>query len=338
VAQNDTSNVVKARRSELQLSQQEAARRADVSLATWRRFESAADDPDCLDGFRPDNVKGFAKALRQTVQELHTALSGSAPDELDRGVAEQVRLFNESFTGEPLSPADAMTLFNTVDLSDFHITEDGHYHCESELGGEFNSYLKGEATIRDVQFLRDLPEFVLTQVNNHWLVRMGERIIRIGKELVAGRVPVPVCLADEFALTMVVMNSTAPQLSEFDEIFPDLLGPVDVFGDDPDFSDPEDDEGQFDWMDRVLGGLLPPSDGPDLRRHDIDRMDFYGQGVYDPADPRHPLRWFDRDDLRDRFERELQYPRLSEDERAKVDATSEERARAVLNGMFGSRP
>ncbi len=43
-------------------------------------------------------------------------------------------------------------------------------------------------------------------------------------------------------------------------------------------------------------------------------MEAFGQGIYDSADPRHPLRWFDRDDLRERCESELALVRLPKEE------------------------
>ncbi|MFD6726337.1 helix-turn-helix domain-containing protein, partial [Streptomyces sp. NPDC060131] len=57
MAKESANNAVKQRRAELNLTQQEAARRADVSLATWRRFENNADSADALDGFRADNLQ-----------------------------------------------------------------------------------------------------------------------------------------------------------------------------------------------------------------------------------------------------------------------------------------
>jgi hypothetical protein len=53
---------------------------------------------------------------------------------------------------------------------------------------------------------------------------------------------------------------------------------------------------------------------PKHRRYDLEIMEMYGQGIYDIADRRHPLRWFDRDDLRERCESELAFVRLSKEE------------------------
>ncbi len=88
------------------------------------------------------------------------------------------------------------------------------------------------------------------------------------------------------------------------------------FTGDPDFDDPEDlQAGREEWLNRMIGGLLPPGKSHNFRRLDLTLMEFYGQGLYDPADPRHPLRWFDRDDLRDRCESEIAHIRLPQEAR-----------------------
>lgn len=337
------SNAIKLRRAELNLTQQEAARRADVSVATWRRFESTAGDASALDGFRSDNLQGFARALKLTVARLRRLgdaepTEGQATNEadgptfVDRQTVDVVRLFNSSFTGDPLTPADAMSLASTVDFSDFVPTVDGRLHLDSSFSFEFAAFLKGEATIRDVHLLCDLPELALTQVSNHWFVRMGERIMRIGRELNKGRVPKPQCLADDYALWLVILNSEPPPLSDVFETFPGLRSADDVFGHDPDIEDPDDDRAtREEWMDRMAGSLLRSYDSHDYRRYDLEIMEGFGQGIYDPADPRHPLRWFDRDDLRERCESELAFVRLPQQEKDARTAEALNRAAESLS-------
>ncbi|WP_410624959.1 helix-turn-helix transcriptional regulator [Amycolatopsis sp. cmx-8-4] len=326
MADEAAKNLVKQRRAELNLTQQEAARRADVSLATWRRFENSAGDASVLDGFRTDNLHGFARALKLSVAALRRLAGAESADEaaasenegpavVDRQTVDLVRLFNSSFTGDPLTPVDAMALSNTVDFSDFAPSQDGRLHLDDSFSYEFAAYLKGEATIRDVDLLCDLPELALTQVNNHWLVRMGERIMRIGSELGEGRIPRPQCLADEYALWIVIKNTDPPQIGDVLEMFPGLRDAEDVFGYDPDVDDPDDEAAtREEWMNRMAGGLLPPDKSHNHRRYDLEIMEAFGQGIYDPTDPRHPLRWFDRDDLRERCESELAFVRLPKEE------------------------
>lgn len=89
-----------------------------------------------------------------------------------------------------------------------------------------------------------------------------------------------------------------------------------MFDDDPDVNDFRGDtEVRTEWQERMSRGLLPPDSSHDFRRYDLTIMESYGQSIHDTADPRHPARWFDRDDLRDRCRSEIEYARLSEEER-----------------------
>jgi transcriptional regulator with XRE-family HTH domain len=299
------TNPVRERRTQLSLTQQEAARRAEVSIATWRRLETAAD----LDGFKSENVRGFARALRLSLTEFQQLMGSESTVEADADESKTVQFFNAAFTGEPLTAADAMELHLTVVFSDFAPMTNKQFLAEHALGCGFPAFLKGEASIREVDLLRDLPELALTQVNNHWLVRMGERIMRIGDELGEGRIPHPQCLADEYALSIVIMNSEPPTMGAALDMYPGLNGETDN-------EDYEDEELIEDWRDQLLGALLPPDEAHDYRRHDLVVMEAHGQGIYDTADPRHPLRWFDRDDLREQCASSLAYVRMSQDEQA----------------------
>jgi transcriptional regulator with XRE-family HTH domain len=314
-----STNPIRERRIELALTQQEAARRAEVSVATWRRLETATE----LDGFKADNVRSFARALRLGMTEFHQLMGSEEVAKADLEDDGLVRFFNSSFTGDPLTAADAMALHNTVAFSDFAPMKSKQFEVEHALGCGFPAFLKGEASIREVELLRDLPELALTQVNNHWLVRMGERTMRIGGELGEGRVPRPVCLADEYALSIVIMNTDPPSVSDVLDMYPGLNDREHL---EPGYWDEDDGhELVWDWRDRMLGALLPPDEAHDYRRHELLVMETYGQGVYDTSDPRHPLRWFDRDDLRDQCESSLAYVRLSDQEKAERTKEAMER-------------
>jgi transcriptional regulator with XRE-family HTH domain len=312
---------IRARRNELGLTQQDAARRAEVSVATWRRLEAATG----LDGFKADNVRSFARALRLSLGEFHQLMGSTeapATDEDD----DLTRFFNAKFTGEPITAAEAAALHSTVAFSDFAPMISGEFEVEHALGCGFPAFLKGEASIREVYLLRDLPELALTQVNNHWLVRMGERIMRVGHELGEGRIPRPLCLADEYALSIVIMNTDPPSPRSILDMYPGLNHS------DPDDWDGEDeDESAWDWRDQMLSALLPPDEANDYRRHDLLIMEAHGQGIYDITDPRHPLRWFDRDDLRDRCEQNIAYARLPEHEQEALTTAALERISAGIH-------
>jgi transcriptional regulator with XRE-family HTH domain len=305
------TNPVRERRTQLSLTQQEAARRAEVSVATWRRFETAAD----LDGFKPENVRGFARALRLSLTDFQQLMGSQSTIEADVEESKTVQFFNAAFTGDPITAADAMELHLTVVFSDFAPMTDKKFLAEHALGCGFPAFLKGEASIREVDLLRDLPELALTQVNNHWLVRMGERIMRVGDKLGKGQIPHPQCLADEYALSIVIMNTEPPTAGGAAlDMYPGLNGAADN-------EDYDDDELIEEWRDQMFGALLPPDEANDFRRHDLLVLEAHGQGIYDIADPRHPLRWFDRDDLRERCASSLAYVRMSQEEQ---DARSQE--------------
>ncbi|GIE92482.1 helix-turn-helix domain-containing protein [Actinoplanes regularis] len=322
-----SASPIRERRSELGFTQQDAARRAEVSVATWRRLESAT----ALDGFKADNVRAFARALRLSLAEFHQLMGSTEVPDADGEDDDYTRLFNASFTGVPLTAAEAAALHGTVVFSDFAPMKSGDFEAEHALGCGFPAFLKGEASIREVDLLRDLPELALTQVNNHWLVRMGERIMRVGHELGEGRIPRPVCLADEYALSIVIMNTDPPSASDVLDMYPGL-----------NHRDPEDwdddEESVWDWRDQMLSALLPPEEANDYRRHDLLIMEAHGQGIYDPADPRHPLRWFDRDDLRKRCESSLAYVRLSEKEQDALTTKALERVSSSIKPKPREKP
>ncbi|MFI6321712.1 helix-turn-helix domain-containing protein [Nonomuraea sp. NPDC050556] len=331
------ANGIKRRRSELRMTQQEAARRAGVSLATWRRFENETSSAADLDAFRGETTKGFARTLGVAVTELRHLVDSDAPhpstDPHEAAIRRTVEQFNQRFNGDPLTPQDAMALAQTVMFSDFAPTTDGKYSTTGALSVGFSDYLKGETVIDEVPLLCDLPGWVLIQVNDHWLSRMGECIMRIGDEI-AERVRVPSlrCIADEVAMSIVIMNSDPPRLGDCDEMYPGLLGSADIFGYDPDLDDADDDDAEYrrEWLNRIMGGMLPSDSAHGQRGLKLAMLNFYEQGVYDPNDPLHPLRWFDRDDLRGRFEQEMAALDLPAAEREARSREALERVSATL--------
>ncbi|MDX6279707.1 MAG: hypothetical protein QOH03_778 [Kribbellaceae bacterium] len=332
----DFTNVVKLRRAEMDMTQQEAARRGDVSLATWRRFENSVIGVGTLDSFRKENVKGFARGLGMSVPALERMLAGdegTGAGGLNRhrgqreDIDDSLRRLNEAFTGDPLTPMDAMALAEVVMFSDFAPVEGGRYTSGAGLDCGFGSYLKGESTIREVVLLGDLPDWVLSQVNDHWLVRMGERMMRIADQLSEEcRIPTLQCLADQVAVSLIIGEATPPQLGDLDETSPGLLGAEEIFGHDPDVDDPED-EGAIreEWMNRMHAGLLT-RDAGDRRLDELTMTEFYGQSVYDTNSPLHPMRWFDRDDLRKQFEYQMTFHLRPQEEQDRLTEEALNRA------------
>ncbi|SNQ45582.1 hypothetical protein FRACA_1030016 [Frankia canadensis] len=91
-----------------------------------------------------------------------------------------------------------------------------------------------------------------------------------------GRVPRPQCLADEYALWLVIQNTDPPQIGDVLDTFSGLRGTKDVFGYDPDADDPGDEAAiREEWMNRMVGSLIPlPGGGPawgPARRAALDR-------------------------------------------------------------------
>ncbi|MER6971197.1 helix-turn-helix transcriptional regulator [Nocardioides sp. NPDC000445] len=330
---------IRARRAELNLTQQDAAKRAGTSLATWRRFENAASSKVALEGFRAETLQGFARALKVNSTGLHELVTqGTEPSTgsnrttaIDLEAERAARDFNRAFTGAPLTAADAAALHLTVASSGFPPTVDGRYHPETSY--DFEAYLRSESSIREVDLLCDLPDFVLTQVNNYWLIRMGERIMRIGIELEEGRIPKPQCLADRFAASIVISNTDVPEPGDLDDFYPGIQYASDVYGYDPDTDFPEDGSIDYEWMDRVAGALVCTEEDDEPRYTELILMNAYGQGVYDPTDPRHPLHWFDIDANRERCKEEIATLYLPEAEQRARTAQAMQR----LSNLFGHR-
>lgn len=69
-----SETAITARRNSLSITQAEAAAKAGISLATWRRFEQS---PGL--GYRGDTIRGVERALRLTRKELTSLLGGDQP-------------------------------------------------------------------------------------------------------------------------------------------------------------------------------------------------------------------------------------------------------------------
>jgi transcriptional regulator with XRE-family HTH domain len=66
---NESLTTITARRNELGITQAEAAAKAGISLATWRRFEQS---PGL--GYRADTIRGVERALKLARKELTNLL------------------------------------------------------------------------------------------------------------------------------------------------------------------------------------------------------------------------------------------------------------------------
>jgi transcriptional regulator with XRE-family HTH domain len=71
---NESLTTITARRNELGITQAEAAAKAGISLATWRRFEQS---PGL--GYRADTIRGVERALKLARKELTNLLGEEQP-------------------------------------------------------------------------------------------------------------------------------------------------------------------------------------------------------------------------------------------------------------------
>lgn len=121
----DDETAITARRNELGITQADAAARAGVSLATWRRFEQA---PGL--GYRGDTIRGVQRALRLTREELTSLLGEDGPTVEEQAQKAWVGPWNEMWgaTSWPsISPLMACAIQVALDS--------GRHMLESALDG-----------------------------------------------------------------------------------------------------------------------------------------------------------------------------------------------------------
>ncbi len=186
---------VRVRRETLGLTQQEAARRAGVSLATWRRLEAAEESVT----FRPSTVEAVERVLRLSRGGLRALRAGEdvgMPPTMVRSRADHEWLAAfAAFDGGPLTRRQAFKLAMSVAGMD----DDGF------VG--WDDYLAGRSTVDDLMFLSALPDWVLFMVNTHWLLRFRQTFLRLAERIDDGKVPYPRCLADKVALWLMVLSA-----------------------------------------------------------------------------------------------------------------------------------
>ncbi|WP_162907836.1 helix-turn-helix domain-containing protein [Allorhizocola rhizosphaerae] len=189
---------VQERRIELGLTQGEAAAKAGVSLATWRRLEGE----DGVGSFRTETVTAVERVLRLPLGGLKALAAGEelpAPGLSHQIMGEWFAAAAGWFTGDPMTPRQAFHLsMATAGLED-----------DAFIG--WDDYLLGKSTVSDLLVLSELPDWVLFTVNNHWLQRFREVLLEIGEQLEAGQVPLPRCMADRVALSLLIRHAREAQ-------------------------------------------------------------------------------------------------------------------------------
>lgn len=125
---------IRAARETLNLSQAEAARRAGISLATWRRAEA--------------DTSAVGAGTRKKIREMVTAALHPAHA--------WVPLFNRRFRGDPLTPSQAhlLAMELTMNGEPFHLNEDNVW--DSHVLGELADAVLMQVAERPQWFRRFL--------------------------------------------------------------------------------------------------------------------------------------------------------------------------------------
>lgn len=217
---------VRDRRELLGFTQAEAAAKAGVSLATWRRLET---EPDA--SFRHSTVRAVEQVLKLAPGGLNLVRAGEEPPPLldtpqpqGSWLAERI---GRSFTGDPLTPRQAFKItMATAGMDD-------------DTFVQWDDYLQGLCGVDDLWMLSELPDWVLFIVNNVWLHRFRQAIIGVGAQIDQGQVPYPRCMAERVALA-IVLNHAQQRDSDIES---------EMIEGDPDTAAalPRHDDGEDDW-------------------------------------------------------------------------------------------
>jgi transcriptional regulator with XRE-family HTH domain len=253
-------------RQALDLSQAEAARRAGVSLATWRRWE---EDPSAV---KPKTAAACAKALTKI------KVSGPEVPESPSGFADEF----ERAWGECtyLSPRQAYSLALTLD------------HWADMVLEDWLTDPKREPLHRVSPFHRlDLRVMMLIAENRAWVEAFRERCYAVAEEIAKGILPLDRqgCFVDELLIALA-MDESAAMLREDPDAFEKIPARPGKHIEDGEEIDLDDDSPTSDdeW------GLV--SDEFDDRcrwdQWEVPAMKGYPLLPYVLADL-HPLRWFD---------------------------------------------
>jgi hypothetical protein len=251
---------VKALREAVNLTQPEAARRAGISLATWRRAEG-------------DLASVSAKTRASVERALKGASAGRAPE--SPAIARLVRNLNAMFSGEEstLTPTMAMRLGLAFDS----LGDDNLFLVP---------YLDGEESVSEHGVggclpLVSLPSSVILRVggNRAWLERLTSTFRDLGRLLDHAVPPVPQTLAGEYALHTAIRLAVD---QEHDEGPGDML---EMFPGLERYADREED-----W-DRARAGLSRlPLGFPDLTE---DELADYLRDGRQARSRLHPYRWWE---------------------------------------------
>ncbi|MGI5501335.1 helix-turn-helix domain-containing protein [Lentzea sp. CA-135723] len=182
---------VRDRREQLGMTQGEAATKAGISLATWRRMET---DDDA--SFRQTTVRAVEHVLRLPRGGLALLKAGGEPPPLTNNaharISDWIKRIASSFDGDPLTPRQAFKITMCT------------AGMEDDAFVQWDDYMKGDCGVDDLWMLSELPDWVLFIANNVWLQRFRTTIEKIGRRIDSGEVPYPRCMAEQVALAIVL--------------------------------------------------------------------------------------------------------------------------------------
>lgn len=251
---------VKALREAVNLTQPEAARRAGISLATWRRAEG--------------DLASVSAKTRASVERALKGASAGRPAQ-SPAITRLIRNLNASFSGEEssLTPTMAMRLGLAFDS-----LGDDNLFLIPYLAGETSV---SEYGVGDCLPLAGLPSSVIIRIggNRAWLERLTSTFRNLGRMLDAAVPPVPQTLAEEYALHAAIRLAADQEDDE---------GPDDLLEMFPGLVRHAGREG--DWA-RARAGLSRfPLGFPDLTEDELAGYVRDGRQVRSRL---HPYRWWE---------------------------------------------
>ncbi|MDJ0106093.1 helix-turn-helix domain-containing protein [Rhodococcus sp. 66b] len=203
-------NLIRNRREALGMTQQEAARRAGLSLATWCRVEGGGDEVVA----RASTIEAFESVLKLPkggLEELRAGREVSDSTTYGHDDDEWVHLIAKSFNGFPMTSRQAYKISTTV-----------VWLRDDQVSG-WDDYLSGRHTVSKVLLLNQLPDWVLFMVNSHWLEKFKALFVEIGDQIDRGEVPGRRCVAERVALRIALHVAAKEDEELADEIGDDLI-------------------------------------------------------------------------------------------------------------------
>jgi transcriptional regulator with XRE-family HTH domain len=261
-----TKNARMTRREELGMTQPQAAAKAKVSMATYRRWE-----------INPDDV---GQASRRKCEAVLNQRPVMRPD--DAELAEYIRRLEEVWgASDRLTPRQASGIISSLDL----------WPDMSIRGWLENPAAEPLHTIEPFNYL-DLRVMVQVADNRAWAQLAADRCSAVAREIEAGILPFdrPGCFFDEVLISLAVIQ--AQDIShDMPELLDDIMArPVctDAEAEAAELEGRPEPLGDDDW-DRVVLALDDAALWPDWELPSIDGH----QRLPRLLARRHPFTWFD---------------------------------------------